>query len=675
MKQVKLEFNGSWVLKHRTDSKLPVELFVDAVSAKFDGNIKISKRTLTGCELILIDSNLSSEEIYTIVDDVLANEFNIDKDSEVASYTVNDIKEKETDESNAKEPDEKVKSKILDSLRSPHYISSVDISENPSADERINSLVGAGEFKAFLKELQLVAPQVVKHNTAEAFAFQNYLFSINKGCGLTTYLQLFAEVLASSGLFKFSGDNPVVEEKLLPPGNDSFDSVLSILKGFGRSAGKMICIDISEWMSHLSDKRMRDFLSVLEDQSAKSIIVFRIPFVETDVLNDIGSSLSDILFVRTISFPPMSVEELVECGKVTLKKFSYSADNESWELFKRRIVEEKSDGRFYGINTVNKVIHEMIYHKQLFDAKNNADSDIISSEELNGLVSTSGVENEGIAELGKMIGMENIRKNVDEIITQIELAKANRNLSNPCLHMRFVGNPGTGKTTVARLIGQILKERGVLRNGNFFEYSGRDFCGRYVGETAPKTASMCRDAYGSVMFIDEAYSLYRGDNDSRDYGREALDTLIAEMENHRDDFVVIMAGYPDEMEQLMDGNAGLESRMPYEIVFPNYSREQLYQIFMNMVENSVTCEKTLGEAVKSYFDSLTDDFISSKKFSNARFVRNLFERTCAKAGLRSRLNSSEVLLLTKEDFNLATSDRAFEKLLECKKKNRIGFIS
>ncbi len=210
MKQVKLEFNGSWVLKHRTDSKLPVELFVDAVSAKIDGNIKISKRTLTGCELLLIDSDLSSEEIYTIVDDVLANEFNIDKDSEVVSYSVNDIKEKETAESKVEEPDDKSKSKILDSLRSSKSTSSGVINENTSADERISSLVGADEFKAFLKELQLVAPQVMKHKTAEAFAFQNYLFSINKGCGLTTYLQLFADVLSSSGLFKFSGDDPVL---------------------------------------------------------------------------------------------------------------------------------------------------------------------------------------------------------------------------------------------------------------------------------------------------------------------------------------------------------------------------------------------------------------------------------------------------------------------------------
>ena len=155
-------------------------------------------------------------------------------------------------------------------------------------------------------------------------------------------------------------------------------------------------------------------------------------------------------------------------------------------------------------------------------------------------------------------------------------------MERPCIHMRFVGNPGTGKTTVARIIGKILKEKGVLRIGNFYEYAGRDFCGRYVGETAPKTASICRDAYGSVLFIDEAYSLYRGDDNSRDYGREALDTLIAEMENHRNDFVVIMAGYTDDMDKLMAGNMGLASRMPYTIEFPNFTREQLYEIFESM---------------------------------------------------------------------------------------------
>ncbi|MCH5351294.1 MAG: AAA family ATPase, partial [Clostridiales bacterium] len=181
---------------------------------------------------------------------------------------------------------------------------------------------------------------------------------------------------------------------------------------------------------------------------------------------------------------------------------------------------------------------------------------------------------------------------------------------------------GTGKTTVARIIGKLLKEKGILRVGAFFEYAGRDFCGRYIGETAPKTSSICRDAYGSVLFIDEAYSLYRGDGDTKDFGREAIDTLIAEMENHRDDFIVIMAGYTDDMDKLMSGNYGLKSRMPYTIEFPNFTREQLYDIYVSMAKGNFKCDPGLFDSARNFFMNLSEDFITAKEFPNARYVRN-----------------------------------------------------
>lgn len=276
--------------------------------------------------------------------------------------------------------------------------------------------------------------------------------------------------------------------------------------------------------------------------------------------------------------------------------------------------------------------------------------------------------------LSELVGSEKIVEKIKEIIAQINLSKKSNDLDAPSLHMRFVGNPGTGKTTVARIVGKILKENGVLRVGGFFEYSGRDFVGQYIGHTAPKVLSMCRDAYGSVMFIDEAYSLYRSDEkNNKDFGREALDTLIAEMENHRNDMLIIMAGYTDEMDMLMKGNIGLASRMPYTLEFPNFTREQLYEIFEKLVKKKFKYDEDLLTCAKDYFLNISDEVIKSKDFANARFVRNLFERTWGKASARAQFSDKNNIVITKDDFVRATSDKEFLNSNNKKKIREIGF--
>ena len=316
----------------------------------------------------------------------------------------------------------------------------------------------------------------------------------------------------------------------------------------------------------------------------------------------------------------------------------------------------------------------MLYEKQICGLDHDVTDKVIHREDIITLVDYDSIrDRSGFEQLGGLVGMESIQEKVKEVIAQIEAAVSNNALESPCIHMRFVGNPGTGKTTVARIIGTILKEKGILRNGSFFEHSGRDLCGRFVGETAPKTSAICRDAYGSVLFIDEAYSLYRDDGISNaDYGREAIDTLVAEMENHRSDLMVIMAGYPNEMEKLMSGNVGLKSRMPYLIEFPNYTREQLAAIFLTMASKGFHYNDDFIDAVKTYFESLSDEIMNAKDFSNARFVRNLFERTWGKGALRCQMNQTECTELTVEDFALATADKEFNSILE-QKKRRIGF--
>lgn len=534
---------------------------------------------------------------------------------------------------------------------------------------KVEGLVGADEFKALVKEIIRVAPQIIERKTFDSFHYQCFLFSINDGYGLSTYLDLLSKVITMSGIKGMELESEPCEEKLGPvkeSGEPFADAERAL-----RAGERVVCVDISEWMNATDDRYFKEFLRTVEGCMESSVVVFRVPFVDKDVLERLRFSINDLIFARTVTFPPLTSNEIQTYAKSKLNQYGFKITKAAWPVFHERIMEEKSDGRFYGLNTVQKVVLELLYKKQLRNAEcGKNDARITKSDALE--LCADGRQNfvSGYDMLDGMVGTESVKKQIEEIVAQIELALRDKSVGSPCIHMRFVGNPGTGKTTVARVVGKILKEKGVLRVGNFYEHAGRDFCGRYIGETAPKTSSMCRDAYGSVLFIDEAYSLYRGDGNDRDYGREALDTLIAEMENHRNDFVVIMAGYPDEMETLMRGNTGLASRMPYVIEFPNFTREQLYRIFLSMTAKH-DCEEGLFTLANEYFEGLPDELISSKEFSNARFVRNLYERTWAKAAMRCQLNRVGKVSLTRDDFARASSDKEFAFIMQ--KKHRLGF--
>ena len=314
----------------------------------------------------------------------------------------------------------------------------------------------------------------------------------------------------------------------------------------------------------------------------------------------------------------------------------------------------------------------MLYRKLL-----QGEGTAISAADLDGLAPEMDGRS-GLDELDEMIGMEPVRDRILEMVAQVrmqlEMADSGKGPERPCLHMRFVGSPGTGKTTVARIVGKILREKGILEIGNFHEVSGRSLCGRYVGETAPKTSEICRSAYGSVLFIDEAYSLYAGDDNTRDYGKEAIDTLIAEMENNRDKMVVILSGYPDEMDTLMRANPGLAGRIPYEIRFPNYSRDQLTDIFLQMAGKSFPFGDDFRQAAADFFGSIRDSSLKAKSFGNARLARNLYERVWAKAAVRRQLNKDGDVRLLPEDLRSAVADREFQQLL-CEKGGAIGFAA
>lgn len=702
IKILRIELDAEWILKHRNDDELPAERLVKVISVEPDyvpKKVEIdeivvfledNKKALEKLKLILkrfIERNYKGEDVNKVLKLSL-----IDKEEFMKEETFEDDEEQDDEEQDDEEQDDEEEASASededeenDDWKKTIGIDDVlgyideEFAKKPKKQEKvdafkaINELAGAAEFKALVTELDSVAEEIKRTKAFEVITSRCYLFSIGEGCGLSTYLNLFAQFIEQRELTG-SPICTVFEMELgeQREGERAFSEVCRHLEHGSSGRVKLLCIDISDWIDSTNNRYFREMLREIGKHSDEFIIIFKVPFVDKDVLGRVRYSLSDLLTVTAISFPPFTKEELRIYAEKELSRFNFAVDKGAWEYFDRRISEEKGDGKFYGINTVKKVVRELVYQKYISNSRREEKSDEMTVSDMRALCADADDGKlSGMEQLNALVGVEAIKKRVEEILAQIELSLTEKNVLRPCVHMRFVGNPGTGKTTVARIIGKILKERGVLTVGSFFECSGRDLCGRYVGETAPKTASICRDAYGSVLFIDEAYALYRGEVDSRDFGREAIDTLIAEMENHRSDFVVIMAGYTDDMEKLMGGNAGLASRMPYTIEFPNFTREQLYDVFASMVKGSFKYDEGVLDAAREFFLGLPEDVISAKEFANARYVRNLFERTWAKAAMRCQLNGEDSVLLTCKDFELASADKEF--ITKLPKKARIGF--
>ncbi len=258
------------------------------------------------------------------------------------------------------------------------------------------------------------------------------------------------------------------------------------------------------------------------------------------------------------------------------------------------------------------------------------------------------------AELEEIVGLDGIKQYVlsleDNFAVQARRREAGLKTAGISMHMIFTGNPGTGKTTIARLISKYLKAIGVLTGGQLVEVTRADLVGRYVGHTAPLTTKVLESAVGGVLFIDEAYSLYRGKEDS--FGLEAIDTLVKGMEDHRDDLIVILAGYSREMEQFLTANSGLKSRFPNIIEFPDYTGEELLAIARLQAkgkgyEIDARCDTNL----LLYFNAV--QLARARDAGNGRLARNKVEQAILNQSKRLAAQpEAELSLLLPEDFSL-----------------------
>ena len=539
--------------------------------------------------------------------------------------------------------------------------------------EEIEARVGSEPFKKLAREIHERAAAIRENHTEEVFFQESYLFSVNQGEGYTLALKQLAGLVMQEGIGKVSG----IEEFVLPDAMDKeVAGAMQKVRGLAGNAieaGRMLSFDLSGWIGHTSRNDFKSFLLGLARKNRSCMIVFRMPVLADKAMNRTREDLNDILSTRHVEFPPFNSDERHQLANGMLNGYGFTVEASAWEVFDRKIDMERADGFFYGVHTIRKTVNEMIHAMEMRKTEDGKADKLITGEKIASVCPRRDAAEvlDSDKMLAEMIGMEGVKQDINFIINQIMAARASKGKITSSMHMVFAGNPGTGKTTVARIIGQMLKERGVLRIGNFYEYEGRDLCGQYIGETAVKTSNICREAYGSLLFIDEAYSLYRGGDNTRDYGREAIDTLIAEMENHSDDLVVILAGYPDDMATMLTANAGMKSRIPYTLRFPNYNGEELHKIFMLMMGREFKFDEALDEHARSFFTSLPEEETNSKEFGNARFVRNIYERTWGKASLRCPGVPLQDLVLTVEDFDDAVAE--LSRVLPGRETRAIGF--
>ena len=448
------------------------------------------------------------------------------------------------------------------------------------------------------------------------------------GTGKTEVARLYAEILRSEGV--------VSEGRVFEVSGAHLTNFTELFK---RAKGSVIFIDEAYG---LIGKNVTDLIAQMENNRADTVVILAGYKDEMDALLRTNPGFKSRIGV-TVHFPDYTPEQMVEIFRGFVSGAGLLLDDAALPAV-RDILTRTGRPEDQGNARHVRDVFEQTMGNLLLRIEREYPDPSTCAPEVFRTVTPKDVPGYGEsvalasapsarAELEMLIGLEEVKTQVKKLVALASAQKERRDAGLPTMpismHMAFKGNPGTGKTEVARLIARILREEGILSVGDLIECGRQDLVGQFVGQTAPKVHSLFRRARGSVLFIDEAYTLL--DMGNGGFGQEAIDTIVKDMEDYRNEVVVIFAGYPKPLERLFAANPGFNSRVKHHITFPDYSTDELIEVLDLMVAAN---KLDLEPDVYAKVETIIEEARCSENFGNARFVRQLLESALENQALR-----------------------------------------
>ena len=553
------------------------------------------------------------------------------------------------------------------------FLDSPISTDDKTAFKKLQSLIGLDNVKSAIRRHILQIQDIVEQNIKER-PLMHICLKGNPGTGKTTIARLIADIFKEANLLD-RGHLVEVDRQRLVAGyigqtaiktdsccREALGGVLFVDEAYSlaqrddsESVGSGGSQDFGQEAIDTLIKRMTDW------QDRFCVILAGYPD-EMDHLLSRNPGFTGRIGL-TVEIDDYTANELTEIfylkasnsSKMVLPEFKEHLENLFTELYRRR------GKKFDNARTVEQLFNKIsgLHLERCFTQNLDRRIEPFRFEdipkELAQKVSKTKPDASALERLQALVGLDKAKSQIKK---QLAMVEAGRNYSKYSggrrLHLVFKGNPGTGKTTVARLVGEIYQDYQILSNNVFVETSRHDLVGGYQGQTAPKVEKICKEAKGGVLFIDEAYTLVQGENDN--FGAEAIDTLLKIMEDEKDNFCVIVAGYPKQMDDFLDSNPGLKRRFATEIEFEDYGPVELFQIFEIILgKKGVKVEKSLNEKIKLILESLYDR--RDENFGNAGEVENLIQKIIENHALRC-LN----LELSIQEAPVAIEDIPEEKL-------------